>query len=116
MKTIKQTNQEKTQNVKTIINQARSTIVSVTFKKKDGSLRGISFNGGYRAGIKGDSASESAKKAVATRKENNPNIINVIDFSIDRKNKINGENENPWRSFDCESVVAIKSGGETYVW
>ena len=101
----------KASTVKQIIREARSTIVSVTFKKADGSIRVMSFNARHKEGIKGLEASESAQKAVATRKKNNPDLINVIDMNVKRKTR---NAEKSWRSFKCESVISVKSGGKVY--
>tara|TARA_R110000796_G_scaffold20283_1_gene60516 strand:+ start:324 stop:641 length:318 start_codon:yes stop_codon:yes gene_type:complete len=101
----------KSDKIKGIIRQARSTIISVRFKKADGSLRTMSFNARYKDGIKGLDACESAQKAVETRKANNPDLINVIDLAAKRKTKKPAAS---WRSFQCETVVSIKSGGKVY--
>ena len=98
----------KATKIKSIIREAKSTIVSVTFTKKDGTLRTMSFNARHKEGIKGLDASEQAQKAVETRKANNPNLIIVIDLAAKRKTK---KPEASWRSFNCESVVSVKAGG-----
>ena len=97
--------------VKQIIREAKSTIVSVKFRKADGSIRTMSFNAKYKDGIKGLDASESAQKAVETRKKNNPDLINVIDLAVKRQTRNAAKS---WRSFKCESVVSIKAGGKVY--
>lgn len=69
----------KANKIKSIIEQSRSKLMSVDFKKADGTIRKLSFNPKHVKGIKGDSASESSKKALETRKTNNPDLISVID-------------------------------------
>lgn len=100
----------KTEQIKNLIREARSSIVSVKFQKKDGSERVMTFNARHREGIKGIDATPSAQQAVATRAANNPNLINVIDLNVKRKTR---DAVKSWRSFDCERVVSVKSGGKT---
>lgn len=101
----------KTKKVKQIIKDAKSTIVSVAFEKANGEKRIMSFNARHKEGIKGADASESAQKAVQTRKKNNPNLVNVIDLGVKKKTK---DAVKSWRSFDCERVISVKSGGKVY--
>lgn len=101
----------KADKIKSIIREARSSIISVKFKKKDGTLRTMSFNARYKGKLKGLNASESAQRAVETRKVNNPDLINVIDLAVKRKTK---KEEASRRSFQCETVVSVKSGGKVY--
>lgn len=101
-------NTAKTEQIKNLIREARSSIVSVRFLKKDGTPRTMTFNARHREGIKGLEASESAQQAVATRAKNNPSLVNVIDLAVKRKTR---KAEASWRSFDCERVVSVKSGG-----
>ena len=56
-------------------------------------------------------ASEQAQKANETCKANNPDLIKAIDLAVKRKTKKPAAS---WRSFQCESVLAIKSGGKVY--
>lgn len=99
----------KTKLVKSIIEQSGSGFVSVIFTKKDGSLRTLVHNPKVRKGIKGDSATESGKQAVATRKANHPNLVSVFDSELASKGELATK---CWRTIDCETVKQIKVGGE----
>jgi hypothetical protein len=87
--------QSKTDIVKRFIFDAGSSIVSVEFRKADGSLRKLQFNPRDTQEIKGTGYALKA-----------PNIVRCRDFSIARK-----EGQGAWRSFDCERVVSIKANG-----
>jgi hypothetical protein len=87
----------KTAFVKRFIQSAGSSIVSVEFRKADGSLRKLQFNPRDTQEIKGTGHALNA-----------PSIVRCRDFSIARK-----EGQGAWRSFDCERVVSIKANGTT---
>lgn len=87
----------KTELIKSFIFDAGSSIVSVEFRKADGSLRKLQFNPRDTQEIKGTGYALKA-----------PNIVRCRDFSIARK-----EGQGAWRSFDCERVVSIKANGTT---
>jgi hypothetical protein len=87
--------QSKTEIVRQFIHDAGSTIISVEFRKADGSLRKLQFNPRDTTEIKGTG-----------KPTKNPSIIRCRDFSIARK-----EGQGAWRSFDCERVVSIKANG-----
>ena len=87
--------QSKTDIVKRFIFDAGSSIVSVEFRKADGSLRKLQFNPRDTQEIKGTGYALKA-----------PSIVRCRDFSIARK-----EGQGAWRSFDCERVVSIKANG-----
>ena len=89
--------QSKTDLVKSFIFDAGSSIVSVEFRKADGSLRKLQFNPRDTQEIKGTG---HALKA--------PSIVRCRDFTIART-----KGEGAWRSFDCERVVSIKANGTT---
>jgi hypothetical protein len=89
--------QSKTDIVKRFIFDAGSSIVSVEFRKADGSLRKLQFNPRDIQEIKGTGYALKA-----------PSIVRCRDFSIARK-----EGQGAWRSFDCERVVSIKANGTT---
>jgi hypothetical protein len=74
-----------------------STIVSVKFIKKDGTLRRICFNPRDRQEIKGFGASTA-----------DPYIFRVRDLDVAK----NGGSA--WRSFDLRRIVSIKSRKVTY--
>lgn len=77
--------------IKTIIDTAGSQFVSVTFLKKDGSERRITFNPSDHNDIKGTGSPCS-----------NPNIFRVREVS-----------KGQWRSFDATRVLKIKVGGQS---
>jgi hypothetical protein len=85
----------KTELIKSFIFDAGSSIVSVEFRKADGSLRKLQFNPRDTQEIKGTGYALKA-----------PSIVRCRDFSIARK-----EGQGAWRSFDCERVVSIKANG-----
>lgn len=101
----------KVDKVKAIIKGAKSTFMSVDFVKADKTVRTITFNPKTAKGLVGDMASESSKQAVATRKANNPDLVNVCDNEILKKE----DAKKAWRSFNCNSVTAIRSGGKEHV-
>jgi hypothetical protein len=88
---------DKTAFIKRFIQSAGSSIVSVEFRKADGSLRRLQFNPRDTQEIKGTGYALKA-----------PSIVRCRDFSIARK-----EGQGAWRSFDCERVVSIKTNGTT---
>jgi hypothetical protein len=87
--------QSKTDIVKRFIFDAGSSIVSVEFRKADGTLRKLQFNPRDTQEIKGTGYALKA-----------PSIVRCRDFSIART-----QGEGAWRSFDCERVVSIKANG-----
>ena len=86
---------DKTAFVKNFIQSAGSSIVSVEFRKLDGTIRSLQFNPRDTQEIKGTGYALKASSIVRCR-----------DFSIARK-----EGQGAWRSFDCERVVSIKANG-----
>lgn len=97
----------RTNIVKSIINNS-TKFVSVTFRKKDGTLRTIVHNPKVTKGVKGELATESGKQAVATRKANNPNLVSVFDSQLAAK----GEPANKcWRTINCDTVISIRLNG-----
>lgn len=87
--------QSKTEIVRQFIFDAGSSIVSVEFRKADGSLRKLQFNPRDTTEIKGTG-----------KPTTNPSIVRCRDFSIARK-----DGQGAWRSFDCERVVSVKANG-----
>jgi hypothetical protein len=87
--------QTKTEIIKRFIFDAGSSIVSVEFRKADGSLRSLQFNPRDTQEIKGTGYALKA-----------PSIVRCRDFTIART-----KGESAWRSFDCERVVSIKANG-----
>ena len=86
---------DKTAFVKNFIQSAGSSIVSVEFRKLDGTIRSLQFNPRDTQEIKGTGYALKASSIVRCR-----------DFSIARK-----EGQGAWRSFDCKRVVSIKANG-----
>jgi hypothetical protein len=86
------------QTVREFLNKEGSTIVSVQFIKKDGTIRRICFNPRDCREIKGTG-----------KPSDNPYIFRVRDFDIART-----EGSGAWRSFDLRRIVSIKSRNVVY--
>jgi len=84
--------------IREFLQTAGSTIVSVHFVKKNGSLRKVQFNPRDRNEIKGTG-----------NVTDNPNIFRVRDLKIAKN-----EGSGAWRSFDSRRIVSIKSRGLTF--
>ena len=82
----------KTELVRSIIRQAGSTFVSVTFVKADGTDRQLTFNPLDHRFIKGTGKANT-----------DDNLIKVRDIAI-----------NQWRSFRVERLKQMKANGETW--
>ena len=80
------------ERIKSLINEAGSGYVSVTFMKKDGSERQMTFNPKDVNDIKGTGDTSKV----------DPNIFRV------RENA-----QQAWKSFDARRVLRIKSQGRT---
>jgi hypothetical protein len=92
--------------ISSLIASAGSTIFTVTFYKKDGSERVMQIQlPAIKKLLKGDAASDSAKQAVATRKENHPELMAVYDLG---KGAI--------RSINLDTVTAININGFKTQW
>ena len=78
------------QVVSEAIEFAGSRFVSVTFVKKDGSERQLTFNPRHHGEVKGTG-----------HVTKDPNIFRVMDIKL-----------NAWRSFDARRVIDIKVGGQ----
>lgn len=103
------TDTAKIAKVKACIASSNAKIMSISFVKVDGEPRVMSFNPKTAKGLVGDGASDSAKQAVASRKKNNPNLINVCDQSLLAKGD---PAYKCWRSVNCDTVTQIKVNGE----
>lgn len=87
-----------------LIASAKGRFCSVTFIKKDGSVRVMNIQPAtIKSHLVGEDASESAKKATATRKERHPHLLPVWDNA---KQAI--------RSVNLDTVTEIKVDGEVY--
>lgn len=87
-----------------LIKSAGSRFMSVSFIKKDGTDRLMQIQpAAIKNHLVGDAASDSAKKATATRKANHPNLYPVYDVG---KRAI--------RSVNLDTIHTIVVGGETH--
>ena len=93
----------KTELVKAKIAEAGSQFMSVTFTKKDGSLRTINFNPKTAKGLVKERTIQG-EQALQTRKKNNPNLVSVCDNSL---LKDGADPKRAWRSINCETVTMI---------
>jgi hypothetical protein len=84
--------------IRSFLQAAGSTIISVEFIKKDGTTRKLRFNPRDRNEITGTGS-----------KVRNPDIIAVRDLSIAKTQKTGA-----WRSFDVNRIVSIKSRGQVF--
>lgn len=100
-------NVKKLNRVKQLIGDS-TQFVSVTFVKKDGSLRTITFNKKVTAGIVGEAAAEQYQKAAQTRKEKHPNLISVFDSQLAAKGT---DKSKCWRSINTDTVVKVVADG-----
>jgi len=85
-------------NIRNFLRESGSTIMSVSFKKKDGTIRTIMFNPKDRKEIKGVGTNVA-----------NPYIFRVRDLGIAKK-----YGSGAWRSFDSRDIISIKSRGVEY--
>lgn len=68
--------------VRDLLWEEPSKFTGVVFRKADGSIRRMVIKqSSIKKNVKGDAACETAKKALATRKANNPNLIAVYDVA-----------------------------------
>jgi hypothetical protein len=86
------------ETVRSFLYSEGSTIVSVSFIKKDGTMRRISFNPRDRQEIKGTG-----------NPCHDPYIFRVRDLDIARV-----EGSGAWRSFDLRRIVSIRSRRMVY--
>jgi hypothetical protein len=86
---------DKTAFIKSFIFNAGSSIVSVEFRKLDGTIRSLQFNPRDTKEVKGTGTPSK-----------NASIVRCRDFTIART-----QGQDAWRSFDCERVVSIKANG-----
>lgn len=73
-----------------LIEAAKGRFCAVTFTKKDGTERTMQVQPAtLRQHVKGDSATEAGKRAVATRKATHPNLLPVWDAQAKAPRSIN---------------------------
>lgn len=97
--------EHKTKQIKALIAASGASFMSIEFTKQDGSKRVIVFNPKAKKGLAGEKASDSAKQAVTTRKQNNPHLINVLDSQLAKDGA-----KYAWRSINAETVKKVTSG------
>ena len=97
--------------VKKFIASSGAKIMAIDFIKTDGQPRTMVFNPRTAKGLVGDKASDSAKQAVATRKANNPNLINACDQMLLAKGD---PAYKCWRSINCDTTSEIRVNGEVF--
>lgn len=97
--------EKKRSEIRKILKAANSHYVSVSFFKKDGSARVMTCNPKEIIGHIKEEISESAKKAVETRKLNHPHLLNVWDVHA-----------NSAKSINLDTVYEIKAGGKIYTY
>ncbi|MEM1088446.1 MAG: hypothetical protein AAGH90_12020 [Pseudomonadota bacterium] len=89
---------------RSIIEDAGSQFVAVTFIKQDGSLRQMNIQpAALKSHVKGADASPAGQRAAATRKARHPHLMPVWDVE---KAAI--------RSINLATVQSIKTGGQTH--
>lgn len=89
----------KAQIIKDTIAQAGSTFVSVYFRKKDGSIRQMTFNPRHHGVILGTGNPLKDPGAVE-------NIVRCMDIAK------GSESSGGWRSFDCRRVFRLQVKGK----
>lgn len=95
---------EKREFIKKLVEDAGSKFITLEFVKADGTNRSMNIqNAALKNHIKGNEASDSAKKAVATRKANNPHLLPVYDV---QKHEI--------RSVNLDTVHTIRAEENEY--
>lgn len=78
------------ERVRKLIESAKGRFAAVDFIKKDGTLRTMQVQpAALKFHVAGDDASDAAKKATATRKANNPNLMPVWDVASQGVRSIN---------------------------
>jgi hypothetical protein len=87
----------RTDAVRSFLRNAGSRVVSVTFRKEDGSLRSLQFNPRDRQEIKGTGTATPPADVVRCR-----------DFRIART-----QGNGAWRSFRTDRVVSLRTAGVT---
>jgi hypothetical protein len=90
----------KATEIREILSQVGSTIVSVEFRKKDGTMRRIQFNPKDRNELVGTGNPTT-----------NPDIFRIRDLHIART-----QGSGAWRSFDANRVKSIKFMGRVQEW
>ena len=94
----------KYEQIRALVKSAGSQFFSIEFIKKNGEYRTMQVQqAALKNHVKGDTASESAQRAVATRAKNNPNLLNVWDVG-----------KHACRSVNMDTLRAITINGVRY--
>lgn len=92
------------ENIRRLIEGAGGRFASVKFVKKDGEVRVMQVQpAAGKFHVVGDAASESAKQAVETRKQNHPNLMAIWDVA-----------KQAFRSINLDTVQEVRVDGTTY--
>ena len=92
------------EQIKAKIESAKGQFCAVEFIKKDGTVRKMTIQPAtLKFKVKGDAASDKAKRATATRKANNPHLLAVWDV------KAQGV-----RSINLDTLTRLSVGGKTW--
>ena len=92
------------EQVRELVRLSGSRFVRAEFVKKDGSIRTMVFQPRYVAYIKGEDASEAAQRAVQTRRENHPELLNQFDI-----------NKGAPRSINMDTLISMKVRGSLFM-
>lgn len=105
MSEISETLRKKYQDITDIVERAGGKFISIEFIKKDGTYRKMNIQpAAGKFHVKGETASEQAQRAAQTRKENNPNLLNVWDVQ-----------KHAFRSVNMDTVRAVTADGKRYI-
>lgn len=92
------------EQMRAFIEANKGKFIRVDFIKKDGTERRMIVQPAkLKFEVKGDEASEEAKRRTVVRKENNPNLMAVWDVQAEGI-----------RSINFDTVTSIKAGGAEY--
>lgn len=97
-----------------VIQQFGNGFFSLYFKKKDGSDRQLTTRLKITRDVKGEQASESAKKALKSFVENPANNKYIRLFDVNKPSECNDEPKGAWRTVNLETVYKIKAGGQEF--
>jgi hypothetical protein len=89
--------------IKGFIADSGSKFMSIDFIKKDGSLRTMNFNPISASKNLVENPSDSAIQATATRKRNNPQLLNIWEMN-------NSDDSTKFRSINMDTVTRVACG------
>jgi hypothetical protein len=93
----------KHEQIKGFISDSGSRFMSIDFIKKNGDLRTMNFNPQSAKKNLVENPSDSAIQATATRKANNPNLINIWEMN-------NQDETTKFRSVNLDTVTRVACG------